>query len=82
MSRTSSKRVVVVAVVVIYTWLYVFNTDSEIRPEELEQLKSDLADWVHENEEELRHAQEQRREVVQQTCRRYLAFISHDLKKS
>lgn len=71
MFRTSSKRVVVVLVVLVYTWIYVLDTGGEIGPEELSRMKAELNDWVHDNEEDLRSLQKDRRKSVEETCKRY-----------
>ena len=69
---TGSKRAVVAVVVLVYIWLFVLDDDNqELGPEEIDKLRRDLAEWVEDNEEELRATQKNRREMIQKTCKRY-----------
>ena len=61
----SSKKWVLVSIIIMYAWFFVLEEDGPgMGPEELERYRTDLAEWVEENEEELRAIQSERRENV------------------
>jgi len=66
------KRLIIVSVALIYLWYFVVDEDgANMGPEDLEKYKTDLTEWVQENEEELRAIQTERRENVQNVCKHY-----------
>lgn len=74
MSRTrliSDKRLVFVVTIILYIWLFVLDDDPQVGPEQLEQYRGDLKQWVEDNEELLREEQRIRRQQVQDVCEKY-----------
>ena len=69
-SSWSDRRWVGTACMLLYCWFYVLEDSGEaITPEELEQYRADLADWVHEQEEEIRIVQQERRQNIDRTTK-------------
>jgi len=68
----NNKKHVLFAAIFIYAWFFYIDTGSDqLSPEELEEYKAELSDWVKVNEEELRAVQAERRGNIQSTCRKY-----------
>ena len=63
MGTWTSKKWVLASALFLYTWFFMLEKEgSGMGPEELEKYRTDLTEWVQENEEELRVVQMERRE--------------------
>ena len=74
MSQTmnSSKKLVILSSLLTYLWFFVLDAQNDnLSPEELENYKGELSDWVRDNEEELRVVQGERRENINNVCSKY-----------
>jgi len=66
------RRWVAATAILFYCWFYILEDSGEgLSPEQLEQYRTDLADWVHDQEEELRTIQQERRQNVLDVCNKY-----------
>jgi len=66
------RRLVLATAILFYCWFYILDDSGEgLSPEQLEQYRTDLADWVHDQEEELRTIQQERRQNVVDVCNKY-----------
>jgi len=72
MGPWTGKKWVVTSSVILYVWFFVLDKDrTGMGPEDLDKYMTDLADWVMDNEEELRDIQTDRRENVWKVCKKY-----------
>ena len=68
----NNKKHLIFATAFLYVcFVYLDPGSDQLSPEQLEQYKAELGDWVREHEEELRVVQGERRENIQNTCRKY-----------
>ena len=68
----SNKQFIIISCLLFYLWFFVLDEGNEaLSPEELENYKGELSDWVSENEEELRVVQGERRGNVRDVCQKY-----------
>ena len=68
----SSKKLVILSSLLTYLWFFVLDAQNDnLSPEELENYKGELSDWVRDNEEELRVVQGERRENINNVCSKY-----------
>lgn len=72
MALTKEKRWAVILCLFLYCWFYLLDDKNEgLSPEQLDQYRTDLTDWVDEHEEEIRAVQQKRREQVVEVCQKY-----------
>jgi len=70
-SSSVNRRLVVAFCITLYCWFAFLDEKDGLDPEQLESYRGDLAEFVKQNEEELREVQAARRQQVVDVCKKY-----------